>query len=51
MEYIKTSDNGEILLGKTKEDAVLLCDWYIGFCDHIIESGNTDLFKRMEFLN
>mgnify|MGYP000418553292 CR=1 FL=1 len=47
MEYLKTEDERQVLIGTNEEDMVLLCDWYIG----LTESVPASEIIKMENLN
>ena len=51
IKYLKTKDSGDVLIGKSKADIILLCDWYVGFTTSLVDSGKAEDVKRMEILN
>lgn len=49
--FIKTEYENQSVLGATKDDGVILCEWYIGLTADLQEKGELSEFKRMELLN
>lgn len=49
--FIKIKSENQFVLGATKDDGVILCEWYVGLTADLQEKGELSEFKRMELLN
>lgn len=49
--FIKTEYENQSVLGATKDDGIILCEWYVGLTADLQEKGLLSEFKRMELLN
>jgi len=47
----KKTDSGDTLLGKNKGEVILLCDWYCGLTNSMVDANTVEEIKRMETLN